>query len=391
MLYEKRWAQAWLGFGFVWFLAAIALAPSNKLYQQGLILFLWLPTLVFAWSARHLFVSGWRRQPALWTAIALLLAWGALSLVWSSTEEGGREGKRLVYILLFLMAFPLLAQLGAHRVRMLLRIGGVLMAVAALISIYRFYHVAGNVLVSRLEGIGEISHPILGAYVVGVMAVLMLNDCPRNRFVQSGWLLALACLGAFIAFCQSRGAGVALLLTVLLAPFWMRDRLSKLVFVSSLLITAVAIFLFQDLIMQRGSSYRPEIFQSSMQMIEQHPWTGLGLGAFYRVEALGIQFDHTHNMLTHVAVELGLPGMLLWIAVWLFALREILRARETMLGKLALAVWVFSTVAMQLDAASLTGTPRAEWFISWLPVGLAMMLPWVHAERKACGKISGST
>ncbi len=75
MLYEKRWAQAWLGFGFVWFLAAIALAPSNKLYQQGLILFLWLPTLVFAWSARHLFVSGWRRQPALWTAIALLLAW----------------------------------------------------------------------------------------------------------------------------------------------------------------------------------------------------------------------------------------------------------------------------------------------------------------------------
>lgn len=391
MLYEKRWAQAWLGFGFVWFLAAIALAPSNKLYQQGLILFLWLPTLVFAWSARHLLVSGWRRQPALWSAIALLLVWGALSLVWSSTEEGGREGKRLVYILLFLMAFPLLAQLGACRVRVLLRIGGLLMAIAALISIYRFYHVVGYPLVARLEGIGEISHPILGAYVVGVMAVAMLHDCPRNRLVQLGWVLGLACLGAFIVFCQSRGAAVALLFTVLLAPFWMRDRLSKLISVSSLLITAVAIFLFLDLIMQRGSSYRPEIFQSSIQMIEQHPWTGLGLGAFYRVEALGIQFDHTHNMLTHVAVELGLSGMLLWIAVWLFALREILRARETMLGKLALAVWVFSTVAMQLDAASLTGTPRAEWFISWLPVGLAMMLPWVHAERKACGKISGST
>lgn len=32
MLYKKNWAQAWLGFGFVWFLAGIALAPSNKLY-----------------------------------------------------------------------------------------------------------------------------------------------------------------------------------------------------------------------------------------------------------------------------------------------------------------------------------------------------------------------
>jgi len=50
-----------------------------------------------------------------------------------------------------------------------------------------------------------------------------------------------------------------------------------------------------------------------------------------------------------------------------------------------------STLAMQFDAASLTGTPRAEWFISWLPVGLAMLLPWGSAENDACGKISGST
>jgi hypothetical protein len=42
--------------GLVWFLAAIALAPSNKVYQQGLVLFLWLPTLVLAWSARQVFI-----------------------------------------------------------------------------------------------------------------------------------------------------------------------------------------------------------------------------------------------------------------------------------------------------------------------------------------------
>lgn len=136
------------------------------------------------------------------------------------------------------------------------------------------------------------------------------------------------------------------------------------------------------LIMQRGSSYRPEIFQVSLQMIAEHPWTGLGLGAFYRVEAAGLQFDHTHNMFTHVAVELGLPGMLLWVAVWLFTLGEIVRARSTPFGKLLLSLWVFSTLAMQFDAASLTGTPRAEWFISWLPVGLAMLLPGARPGDK---------
>ncbi|MDF0733872.1 O-antigen ligase family protein [Pseudomonas entomophila] len=391
MLYQKRWAQVWLGFGLVWFLAAIALSPSNKVYQQGLILFLWLPTLVLGWSARGVFAQAWRRQPALWGAVALLLVWSALSLAWSSTEEGAREGKRLLYILLFLMAFPLLAQLGSARNRLVLQIGGALLAVAALVSIFHFYVRLNNPWVARLEGIGEISHPILGAYVVGVAVLVLLFQAPRQRLLQLGWVLALACLGAFVMLSQSRGAGLALVFTVVLSPLWFRDRQSSLFAGLALLAAAAAFYLFHDLVMQRGSSYRPEIFQASVRIIAEHPWVGLGLGAFYRVEVAGIPFDHTHNMFTHVAVELGLPGMVLWVAVWLFSLGEIVRARHTHFGKVLLGLWVFSTLAMQFDAASLTGTPRAEWFISWLPVGLAMMLPWVHAGRDACGKISGST
>ena len=146
-----------------------------------------------------------------------------------------------------------------------------------------------------------------------------------------------------------------------------------------------------DVITARGASFRPQIFEVVMQMIGQHPWTGLGLGAPYKVNAAGLQFDHTHNMFTHVAVELGLPGMVMWIAIWLLTLGEIIRARRTLLGKILLGLWIFSTLAMQFDAASLTATPRAEWFISWLIVGLAMLLPWGRAENDACGKISGST
>ncbi|CAK17627.1 putative lipopolysaccharide core biosynthesis protein [Pseudomonas entomophila L48] len=382
MFYEKRWVQAWLGLGFAWFLAAIALAPSNKLYQQGLLLFLWLPTLLLAWPARHLFAQAWRRQRALWASIALLLAWSAATLAWSSTEEGSREVKRLLYILVFLMAFPLLAPRGEERSRVLLRVGGALLAVAALVSIIRFYSVLGYPLNTRLEGIGEISHPILGAYVIGAAIIWLLFDCPRNRGLQLGWLAALACLGAFVALTQSRGALLSVALTVLLAPLWFRSRFSGALAMGVLVVGSAATYMAYDLIMLRGSSYRPEIFQVALQMIGEHPWTGLGLGAFYRVEAAGLQFDHTHNMFTHVAVELGLPGMLLWIAVWLFTLGEIIRARSTPFGKVLLSLWVFSTLAMQFDAASLTGTPRAEWFVSWLPVGLAMLLPGARPGDK---------
>lgn len=391
MLYEKNWARAWLGFGLVWFLAAIALAPSNKAYQQGLVLFLWLPTLVMAWSARHVIVQAWRRQPALWGSVLLLLAWSGLSLFWSAAQDPGREAKRLLYILVFLLAFPLLAQLGLARIRQLLLAGSALLAIAALVSVIHFYGVLGKPLVARLEGIGEISHPILGAYVIGAAVLFLLYEPPRQRGLQLLWLAALACLGVFAMLSQSRGAVLALVLTVIMAPLWFRDRHSRVFAMLAAIATGLAFYLVYDLIAQRGSSYRPEIFHAVVDMIAARPWTGLGLGAAYDVSAVGKHFDHTHNMFTHIAVEMGLPGMLLWVMVWLYTLGEIIRARSTLFGKILLGFWVYSTLAMQFDAASLTGTPRAEWFISWLPVGLAMLLPWGRAEDDACGKISGST
>ncbi|MBI6940794.1 O-antigen ligase family protein [Pseudomonas putida] len=391
MLYEKNWARVWLGFGLVWFIAAIALAPSNKVYQQGLVAFLWLPTLVLAWSARAVLVEAWRRQPVLWGAVMLMLVWGAISLAWSSAEDLGREAKRLLYILVFLLAFPLLAQAGPARIRHLLQLGSGLLAVAALLSIVHFYALQGNPLVDRLAGIGEISHPILGAYVVGAAVLLLLYQLPHQRVAQLAWLAALACLGAFVVLSQSRGAVLALLFTVVLAPVWFRDRHSRMIAIAAVIATGLAFCVIYDVITARGASFRPQIFEVVMQMIGQHPWTGLGLGAPYKVNAAGLQFDHTHNMFTHVAVELGLPGMVMWIAIWLLTLGEIIRARRTLLGKILLGLWIFSTLAMQFDAASLTATPRAEWFISWLIVGLAMLLPWGRAENDACGKISGST
>ncbi|MEW5544690.1 O-antigen ligase family protein [Pseudomonas soli] len=390
MLYEKSWAKAWLATGFVWFLAAVALAPTNKLYQQGMILFMWLPTLGLAWSARRVFLQAWCRQPALWIGIAVLLIWSGVTLFWSAAEDSVREAKRLLYILLFLMTFPLLGSMGLSITRRLLLLGGMLLAVAALISIVEFYGVSAQPLAERLAGIGEISHPILGAYVIAAAILWMLYACPRHRGMQLAWALGLGCLGAFVILSQSRGAALALVVTVILGVLWHRDRASQCFALLATLATGLAFYLMYDLIMARGSSYRPEIFMSSVHMIAERPLTGLGLGSYYRVEALGELFEHTHNMFTHVAVELGLPGMLLWLAVWLFTLGEIVRARHTAFGKVVLGLWVFSTLAMQFDAASLTATPRAEWFISWLPVGLAMLLPWADDQNRRCGKIAGS-
>lgn len=390
MMYARRWAQTWLAIGFLWFLMAIALAPSNKIYQQGLVLFLWLPTLALLWSARGVLAELWRSQRGLCLSVSLLLLWSALSLSWATGEEPGREFKRLLYIAFFLLFFPLLANADYERLIKLMQWGGIGLGVASAISIYQFYGVRGFPWHYRLLGVGEVSHPILGAYVITAAIVWMLHFMPKQRWFQALWALSLLSLGAFLLLCQSRGAALALLITLVAMPLWRRDRWSCVIALGTVA-TAIAGFVFMYAqITGRGTSYRPEIFHSSLQMIAEHPWTGLGLGSFYKVMAVGMPFDHTHNMFTHIAIELGIPGMLLWLAVWLCVLREIWRVRATTIGKGLMGLWLFSTLAMQFDAASLTGTPRAEWFISWLPVGLAMALVWMHARRPGCDKISGS-
>ena len=43
---RSAWAVGVLCMGYLWFLFGIVWVPSNKLYQQGLVLLLWLPVLL---------------------------------------------------------------------------------------------------------------------------------------------------------------------------------------------------------------------------------------------------------------------------------------------------------------------------------------------------------
>ena len=385
-MYERRWAQVLMTIGVLWFMLAIAFAPTNKLYQQGLVAFLWLPTLLVAWSARERIVEVWQGQRALCIGLLGLAAWAVISLSWS--DQPLNEAKPLAYIAVFVLSFPILANGRPERIVRLMQWAGLGLAASALIAIVRFYLIDGHAWVARLEGLGQLSHPILGAYAIGIVGILMLHWVPQQRAMQALWLVALGLLGLFVVLTQSRGAALALLLTVLCMPLWRPDRRTVIISVLAMLCAMAVFWYMQALVLERGASYRPEIFMGSLQMIREHPWTGLGLGADFTVTAVGITFDHSHNLFTSVAIELGLPGLLFWCIAWFSVFFYAWRARATLLGHGVIGAWVFSMLAMQFDAASLLGTPRAEWFITWLPIALATLLSVNKAGSDACDKIS---
>jgi len=388
---ETRWAQAWMAIGLLWFLLAIAIAPSNKVYQQGLVVLLWLPAIIFSWATRSRLKVMLYEQRWIYLPMLGLVIWALISLSWTNAADIGRETKRLLYILVFLLFIPVFANGRPERVIRVMQWGGIGLALTALVAITKFYAVDGNALIARAEGLGELAHPILGGYVIGLAAVWMILWAPRTGWMQVVCAIALAFLGVFVLLSQSRGAGLAMFITILAMPIWCRDRRSRIVAAAALIVAMLAFWFFEALVVARGVSYRPQILMASLQMIAEHPWRGLGLGADYKVFTEGQYFDHAHNLFTHVTIVLGLPGLLLWCALWFAVLREAWKVRETLYGRGMIGIWLFSTLAMQFDAASLTGTPRAEWFISWLPVGLASVLVWARAKPDACDKISRSS
>lgn len=391
-MYERRWIQLTLLTGLLWFLVGIAWAPSNKLYQQGIALGVWLPAFVALWGSRNLWLTLWRENRLFCTALLAWCVWAALSLFWTEAEEPLKSLKRIVYVMLFLVVFPMLQAVRPHAIGWLLRVSTIGLALAALWSLYLHFYSHVRPFGERLGGIGEAAHPILGGYVMALAAVWGLQFIPRGLLARAVWALVLLMLFGFVVLTQSRGACLALLFSVLSMPIWSSGRRAWLIAGGVAGAASIGFLLFNSWFMQRGVSYRPEIFVESVKMIFQHPWQGLGVGTDYRVVTVSYPtgFDHSHNLLTHVGIELGLVGLLLWLAVWLCTLLVGWRERATLEGRLLLGSVMLASVAVQTDAASIWGTPRAEWFLTWLPVGLALALVARAASVKmpACAEMA---
>jgi putative inorganic carbon (HCO3(-)) transporter len=136
-----------------------------------------------------------------------------------------------------------------------------------------------------------------------------------------------------------------------------------------------------------GLAERIEIWQRSLYAIHDFSFTGVGLGMFNRVIPLlypyflippSVDIPDAHNILLQVGVDLGAPGLIVFVAMLLclFAmLIRLLRQREAAL------VWALSAGLLGSSIALLVGGLFAavNWgvklaFVNWLLIALAVLL-----------------
>ncbi|HCD6622081.1 TPA: O-antigen ligase family protein [Pseudomonas aeruginosa] len=350
-------------------------------YHRLFYILLAAPTLLFVIIQPQL-LRPLTRSPLL-IAILAFSAYMMISLLWSTPENSaGSLFKRPLYIVLLLFCVGILALQAPERLRTVTWIaafGAVLAAIASMIRYYFF----GYAYEVRLSGYGALYNPLLSAHVYGAFTALWLMYWIQSRHILAPLpLLALATLCCLLLATGSRTPliGLAACLVWLL----LAGNRKKVLIVIGLAVAGLLVVYFvnPELIIQRGVSFRPEIWSESLRQIGEHPWLGHGYDHPMRIKlANGMLLADPHNIELGVLFAGGIVGLLLWSAIYALAFVFAWKNRRDPMVLLASTWLVFGLASGLTEGNAFMSRPKEHWFLIWIPLALLYAL-WVRKSAR---------
>ena len=367
----------WAVIGVFVLLCGAWVLPSNKLYPQLIIAFLWLPALLalFYRRFRALLV-----QPEMFL-FGVFSVWTLLVLWLQGGSDPMSQGKLPIYVALSLFGIVLAASGARFRFEKQLRIAVLIGGGFVIISLVDWFLIGGRPS-GRLIGIGLWDKAIMAAHAVGALAVVGVfifgPSRHKPRFLA---LLAVIAFGyaSFLGLNQTRGVWVALVATLVVMVAALPTRKGFLAILLMVLFVAGVALVDAEILLQRGLSYRPALWGGGLRLMLDNWLWGFGFNQYeILVQATGLSYKHPHNFFLDTGVRLGVPGLLLFCLLWTATAVRGWQNRNEPLGRALLALWIFSSVSLMTDGIGLWLKPNADWLITWLPISLAMIL----ASRK---------
>ena len=215
---------------------------------------------------------------------------------------------------------------------------------AVFVLLYGFYQFIFGIDISAMKWVDGDAFPelrkrvfstwenpnILAGYLDIIICLafgLFIKAGTKQKRIVLGVLLAAG--AACLAMTYARGA--CLVIAVIFAVYGMLKDwrvLAACVGVAVLLLVADPV-LYERLIsvftkVDTSSEMRLAFWESTVAMIQDHPFLGIGWGAYWMVypeydfylQGADIRIVHAHNMYLNYAAEIGVPGMLAFM--WLF-------------------------------------------------------------------------
>jgi O-antigen ligase len=218
----------------------------------------------------------------------------------------------------------------------------------------------------------EISSAYAIFFIGGLHCLAAFRTSRLQRVVL---VFSLPILLIAIAWTQARAAWVALTIAILiLAGF--SSRMVQIIIVAIAALVAIAVASLPNLwifVIERGTSFRLQVWAFYLQRAIEHPW--LGYGAYTRIHTppiAGLIIEEPHNMILFgqisggVAAAAAVAVMLAASIYW--AYRYWQKEREITPLLLIVTMDIFGMV----EVGFLSSRPDATWMTFWLPVAVCV-------------------
>lgn len=363
-----------LPLGYLLLLCALFFLPGrsqlHKLYY-GLFS---IPTLI-ALCTRPSELKGLLREP-IFIAMLLFCTWAIVSLAWSPPVDSVLgEIKTPLHTLMLFAGCTLLVRYRNDIVQPLIFCAAIVALLASIFNLYVFvrYHTPDL----RMVGVGAFDNPLLSSHVFGFFCVYWLSLSMTCRRYQMLWLSipAMAIMFAALIATGSRTPLVALTLAALWLSFISWNRRSLMLLAGMAIGGAAVLLLFSQMLLERGSSSRFDLWRLALEQIVNHPWIGHGYNASLSLDpGIGFLLEEPHNFALGVLYYVGIFGLLPWLFMQAWALLKSWQLRATPLLILASSWLVFGIGAGLTEGGGILSRPKEHWFLLWIPLAMIAAL-----------------
>ena len=372
---EGRWVQRILSilplpmfFGLASLLLGLLFLEERGDYARVFYLTLLAPTLLLIVLQPSIGVTTFRQPQA--RMVVSFLAYVTASVVVGESFRDAASLLRLpAYVLVVFIAVSFLALTQHDRLVATLRGTAVLSVFLALWNLWLF---AGGSQ-ERLIGFGALSNPLLISHAYGFFLAIWLGFLMTGDDRSRWWAVApLSVLAILLYETGSRTPMLALLASVVWVLV-LRPRRQALFCGAALLVLVCVLFaLSPEAMLQRGLSYRTEIWADVWQQSKAALIWGHGLDAELRVQLSDIPypFSDPHNMTLSVLYRLGLVGVAFWGAMYVASLYAAWKhKRDDAVVIFSVAV-VYGLMAGMTEGGSFIARPKEHWLLIWIPLAL---------------------
>ena len=363
-----------LPLGYFVLLIGLTLLPDRNSYHKLFYLLIAIPTLT-ALALSPAILTKLCKEPII-IAFMAFSAWALVSLNWSDTDSSTTSLlKRPIYIFMLFACCTLIAQQSIRRLELTSFIAAISMLAVSAYSLILFANTWTPE--SRLIGPGALDNPLLSSHLFGFFLTIWLGlamTLPNKKL----WLIAAPIVIATITLLAtgSRTPIVA----ICLASCWLAlckwNKRSLILISGGVLGLLILLIIYPESLLNRGSSYRLELWLAALEKASHALWLGFGFDAHLaiKLDEIPYSFSEPHSFAIGVLYYTGIIGLSFWIMMHAVALFHCWKQRDNALFAIAGALLIYGLGAGLTEGGGILMRPKEHWFLTWIPLALIAAL-----------------